>query len=200
MHPLEVLNRSVFLHINAGAATPLWAIDGATAVADGLIYAIPLMLLWLWLRGDSAQRHVALKACAVTFLALGMNQVIGLLWQHPRPFMVGLGHSWIAHAADSSFPSDHMTVFVGIGLTLWLAGVTRWGALTLAGSFCIAWARVFLGVHFPLDMVGAAAVAGIAHLVVAPLWRLWGHAIGNWAERVYERLFASAIRAGWAKP
>jgi undecaprenyl-diphosphatase len=43
-------------------------------------------------------------------LFLLINQVIILLWQHPRPFVIGLGHTYLAHAADSSFPSDHLTL------------------------------------------------------------------------------------------
>lgn len=47
--------------------------------------------------------------------------------------MIGLGHAWMPRAADSSFSSDHMTVFGGIGPTL-LPGLG------------VAWAQVFLDV------------------------------------------------------
>jgi membrane-associated phospholipid phosphatase len=50
---------------------------------------------------------------------LAINQAIGLVWQHPRPFMAGIGHAWISHATDSSFPSDHTTVSFGVALAAW---------------------------------------------------------------------------------
>jgi len=92
-----------------------------------------------------------------------------MVWQHPRPFMIGLGHTLIPHAADSSFPSDHATVLFAVSLTLLLGRATVPGLAVLLAGFCVAWARIFLGVHFPLDMIGAAAVAGIAYAAVTPL-------------------------------
>lgn len=199
MNKIEAFNQSLFLWINADVDTPLWAVDTATVLADDLIYLIPVLLLLLWLWGDGARRNQAIKACLVSLVALGVNQVIGLVWQHPRPFMIGLGHAWIPHAADSSFPSDHMTVFVGIGLTLLLGGAFRLAAAILATGFSVAWARVFLGVHFPLDMVGAVAVAGVAYVIVSPLWRMAGNTLTNMAEKLYRTVFAHPIAYGWVR-
>lgn len=199
MNNIEAFNQSLFLWINASANTPSWAIDTAIFLADDLIYLIPVLLLVLWLWGDGARRNQAIKACLVTLLALGANQVIGLVWQHPRPFMVGLGHAWIPHAADSSFPSDHMTVFAGIGLTLLLGGAFRLAAAVLATGFAVAWARVFLGVHFPLDMAGAVAVTGVTYVVVLPLWRMAGDTLTNLAEKLYGTVFSHPIASGWVR-
>jgi len=201
---LELINRSWFLSLNAPEGTPAWLISLATALANDLIYLIPLLLLHLWLlglRGKSLHdsRGLALKACAVTFLALGVNQIIILLWQHPRPFMVGLGHAWMEHAADSSFPSDHMTVFSGIGLTLLAGGAPVLGVITLLVGLCVAWARVFLGVHFPLDMVGAFSMAAVVGLVVAPLWRAAGSPLTRLIEAIYRRVLAWPIARGWLR-
>ena len=193
MNPFETFNRTLFLQINGGDGSPAWLIQVATGIADDLIYLIPLLLLGMWLWGDSTRRSLAIKACLVTLLALGANQVIGLVWQHPRPFMIGLGHAWIPHAADSSFPSDHLTVFAGIGLTLLFGGAFRMAAAVLATGFVVAWARVFLGLHFPLDMVGAVAVAGAAYVVVSPLWRMAGGKLTNLAEKLYRTVFALSL-------
>lgn len=76
--------------------------------------------------------------------------------------MIGLGQTFLPHTPDSSSPSDHATVFAGIGLTLLFGRAFRLAAAVLTIGFVVAWARVFLGVHFPLDMVGAVAVAGVA--------------------------------------
>ncbi|MDN4571705.1 undecaprenyl-diphosphatase, partial [Pandoraea cepalis] len=63
----------------------------------------------------------------------------------------------------------------------------------------VAWARIFLGVHFPMDMVGAAVVAAVsAWLVtrqmlwlVVPAYRV--------ALCVHRKLFARLIERGWVK-
>lgn len=199
MNHIEAFNRTLFLQINGGDGTLAWLIQVAIGIADDLIYLIPLLLLGMWLWGDSTRRSQAIKACLVTLLALGANQVIGLVWQHPRPFMIGLGHAWIPHAADSSFPSDHMTVFAGVGLTLLLDGALWFGLATLIGGLSIAWARVFLGVHFPLDMLGAVGVAACSYLIASPLWHRAGMAITGLAERLYRTVLARPISAGWIR-
>ena len=60
-------------------------------------------------------------------------------------------------------------------------------------------ARVFLGVHFPLDMAGAVAVAAIAYAIVSPLWRMAGGALIVLAERLYPTALARPIAAGWLR-
>ena len=185
--------------MNGGDRTPAWLIQVATGIANDLIYQIPLLLLGMWLWGDSTRRNQATKACLPTLLALGANQVIGLVWQHPRPLMIGLGHAWIPHAADSSFPSDHITVFASIGLSLLFGGAFRLATAVLTTGFAVAWARVFLGVHFPLDMVGAVAVAGVAYVVISPLWRMAGDTITNLAEQLYRTILARPIASGWVR-
>ncbi|WP_461569518.1 phosphatase PAP2 family protein [Thiobacillus sp.] len=199
MNEIEAFNRALFLEINGGGATPAWLVQVAIGIANDLIYLIPLLLLGMWLWGDSTRRSQTIKACLVTLLALGANQVIGLVWTHPRPFMLGLGHEWMYHAADSSFPSDHLTVFAGIGLSLLFSGAFRLAFAVLATGFAVAWARVFVGVHFPLDMVGSVMVAGVSYIVVSPLWRSAGGMLTQLAERQYRAALARPIAAGWIR-
>jgi undecaprenyl-diphosphatase len=199
MNTLEGFNQALFLLINGTTATPGWEISVALLIADYVIFVIPLLLAGMWLWGNEAQRHLAIRACLVAMLGVGANQLIGLAWQHPRPFIIGLGHTFLPHAPDSSFPSDHATVFAGIALTLVLGGASWLGVLTLLAGVSVAWARVFLGVHFPLDMFGAAAVAGVAYALIAPLWHLVGNAVTRWAIVVYRKLLARPIALGWLR-
>jgi len=197
MNSLEAFNQALFLMINATASTPVWQIDVARLIADYLIYLVPLSLVAIWLSGDERQRGIAVRACCVTLLALGINQIIGLVWQHPRPSMIGLGHTFLPHATDSSFPSDHGTVFASVALTLLSDGLRRYGLLTLLSGIAVAWARVFVGVHFPFDMAGAVAVACVAFLFIMPVWQLGGAVVMRWLLMLYRRLLAWPIDRGW---
>ena len=176
MTTLDTWDRTLFLKISAGAGAPEALLNAAIFIANYAIYVIPLMLVAMWVWGDEKKRGLALSACVVTLVSLGLNQVIGLAWQHPRPFAVGLSRPWLAHVADSSFPSDHMTVFAGVGVTLLLGGETTLGVLTLVLGFLVAWSRIYLGLHFPLDMLGAVVVACLACVAVSPFWRRMGPA------------------------
>jgi len=193
---LEFLNRALFLKINASPDTAPWAVWVAKLVADDLIYAIPALLVIYWLWGNEVKRRRALKSCLVAMSGVGINQLIGLTWQHPRPFMVGLGHIWMPHAADSSFPSDHMTVFVGIGVSLMFSGEMVAGILTLTAGIGVAWSRVFLGLHFPLDMLGSIGVACLSHALISPVWRHVGRTVTGFMETLYRRILAVPIARG----
>jgi undecaprenyl-diphosphatase len=200
MTPLETLNQAVFLRLNADLTTAAWKLNFAAAAADDLIYLIPLILVGLWCWGNESQRAVALKACVVTLVALGINQLLAIGWPHPRPLMMGLGHTFIAHAADSSFPSDHATVFAAIGLTLAFANirsVAGWATLLL--GVCVAWARIYLGVHFPLDMVGAVVVVSVVWLVIQPVWHRFGGWLTTQTVDIYRTLLAHPIARGWIR-
>ena len=199
MTTLDTWDRTLFLKINAGAAAPEALLNTAIFIATDAIYVIPLMLVAMWVWGDVKKRGVALSACVVSFVSLGLNQVIGLAWQHPRPFAVGLSRPWLAHVADSSFPSDHMTVFAGVGITLLLGGETTLGILTLVLGFVVAWSRIYLGLHFPLDMLGAVVVACLACVAVSPFWRRMGPATMRIAGRLYGKVFAYPIARGWVR-
>ena len=198
MNPLDALNIAAFLRINADLQTPHWKINAAVFVADYLIYLIPMLVIALWCWGKGWQRNLAVKACLVALVALGVNQIIIALWPHPRPFMAGVGHSFMAHAPDASFPSDHATVFAVIGLTLVFGSVRSvigWSVLAL--GMIVAWARIFLGVHFPLDMVGAVAVVCLAWAAIHLVWGSVGNAIVSKIEQIYRLVLARPISHGW---
>ncbi len=196
MEQIEMLNRALFLKINALPDTAPWAIGVAKVVADDLIYIIPALLIIYWLWGSETKRSLALKACLVAMLGVGINQLIGLAWQHPRPFMIGLGHTWVPHVADSSFPSDHMTVFVGIGISLLFGGEVLAGILTLATGLAVAWSRVFLGVHFPLDMLGSIVIASLSYTLILPVWQRVGNTVTTFIEMLYRSIMAGPIERG----
>lgn len=166
---LEYFNTQLFLLLNAPAGLHgiwLWTV---TAIAEWLIWLVPAGLTVLWLLGNVVDQRAAVKALVAGLIALGVNQLIALLWFHPRPFMAGIGHTYLPHVADSSFPSDHVTLLLSVGLALWTTDsilARRLAGALLAISPLAAWARIYLGVHFPFDMLGALGVAvGVMVLV-----------------------------------
>lgn len=185
---LETLNRSWFLSLNAAPETPTSLLVFATICAQYTIVIIPLTLIGHWFLGGKKGHQQAVFSLVTILVAMGLGFVCTMLWFHPRPFMVPLGHTWIYHAPETSFPSNHATQFFSAGLSLLLAGARKSGGLILLLSLFVAWSRVFLGVHFPLDMVGAVLVTVLACLLVRPLWRLWGGKLVETCESMSMRL------------
>lgn len=119
--------------------------------------------------------------------------------QVPRPHEAGIGHSYLAHAADSSFPSDHATVLFAAAWAYGFCGRRAAAWLFAAIGLTASWARIYLGVHYPLDILGGA----LSGLVGAALSRGLMAFAGGWllvaAEALYRRLFSIPIRAGWIR-
>ncbi len=195
------LNHTLFLFLNAPEDPSTGALLVANFLALYAIFLVPLLLVGGWLRGTKLIRIGMLQAACAGVLGLLIAQVMGLAWPTPRPFMMGLGNQFLSHAADASFPSDHLTVWWSVALSLlWHARTRGVGAWLAIGGIPVAWARIYLGVHFPLDMLGAIAVAAVSAGVVQSC-RLWlAGTPYRWASDVYRVLFRVAIRRGWLLP
>lgn len=119
-------------------------------------------MLYAWLRGGAADRRGALTALFGAGIALGINQVISTVWDRPRPFVAHSDavHVLLAFSRDASFPSDHAAAGFAIATALVIVH-RRWGVAALAVAAIMSYARVFVGVHYPGDVL-AGALIGIA--------------------------------------
>ena len=198
MMMLDEFNRSLFLLINGPAEPGAAMLLLARGCAALLVLAVPLYLASAWLRGGEGRRAPLLEAALACALGFAVSAALGALWPHPRPFMLPLGHALMSHAATPSFPSNHLTGIWSVAFSLLLHSKQRTAGIWLALlGLPVAWARLSLGIHFPLDMVGAALVAAasaaVLHLVLPGLVSL----LLPPANAVYRRIFAPLIRRGW---
>ena len=103
--------------MNASAHPNAFVVFAAKFLAEYAIWLIPFSLVIGWLRGAESTRKLLLEAAASGLAGILIVQLIGLVWQHPRLFMLGLGNQLLAHAADSSFPSDPLTLLWAVAFS-----------------------------------------------------------------------------------
>lgn len=86
-----------------------------------------------------------------------------------------------------SFPSGHMTdnMIIATMCTLFFR---RWGWLYFFVAAAVGYSRIYLGAHWPSDVIATAFMAGgYTLLMVALLECLWRRCASRWAPRLFAR-------------
>ncbi len=116
------------------------------------------------------RKNETIFAFYAMLVGLLLNQIIGLFYFHNRPFMDGLGISLIHHTEENSFPSDHTTFIMSIAIALFIQKRTKnLGKLLLIFAFFGGISRVFVGVHYPFDIIGSMVTSITGVFIVMSL-------------------------------
>ena len=196
---LSELNLSLFSWINASPEASNTSIHFAIFIANDLLYCMILLFAWFWLRGNYDTKKQILKAFIFTSIAILISQCISHVYYHPRPFVMEVGRTLIYHAPNGSFPSDHMLIFSSIAFSYLFSAQRKLGVFLLIMAWLVAWSRVYLGVHFPLDMLGAFLLAFALNFFGLKLWNLYKEKIMQWALTIHFYLFKPLIQKGYIK-
>lgn len=76
----------------------------------------------------------------------------------------------VAHAPDTSFPSDHAILVAAVTVVL-LSRSRTLGAWLAVFSVLVLVARVYIGVHYPSDVLGGAALGAVGGMAMLRLAR-----------------------------
>ena len=196
---LSELNLSLFSWINASPEASNTSIHFAIFIANDLLYCMILLFAWFWLRGNYDTKKQILKAFIFTSIAILISQCISHVYYHPRPFVMEVGRTLIYHAPNGSFPSDHMLIFSSIAFSYLFSAQRKLGVFLLIMAWLVAWSRVYLGVHFPLDMLGAFLLAFALNFFGLTLWNLYKDKIMQWVLTIHFYLFKPLIQKGYIK-
>lgn len=198
MHTLTPLSagqlpfdRSWFLHVNAFARDTPWLHEPARVWAQYGVVVFAALLLWSWwsarARRDVRAVAAALWAPLGTLLAVGLNQLVGGSVDEARPYAV-LPHVLVlvSRTSDFSFPSDHAVMAGSVAAGVFVAN-RRLGVVAAVAALAMCLVRVYVGAHFPGDVI-AGAVFGA--LVTLAGWFLLRRVL----ERLVEALAGTPLR------
>lgn len=95
-----------------------------------------------------------------------LTELIRFFYYRPRPFLNLEISPLFDQANKGSFPSGHAAFYFALAASIFLIN-RRAGWYFLGGALLMGLARVFSGVHWPLDILGGAAVGILSAWVVS---------------------------------
>jgi len=173
-----------FTVVNDFARTTGWLHTPLAAYAsDGVaLFAVLLIVGYLLARTAGRPLTMAralLAAATAPLLAVAVNQPIVHTVNEARPY-TQLPHALLLvhRSIDASFPSDHATMAGAVAAGL-LCVHRRLGAGAVLAALLMAFARVYVGAHFPIDVLAGLAVGALValltQLAAPPLARVLAH-------------------------
>lgn len=188
------VNYWLFQQINQLATHHDWIDDIMEFCAQDIVFVMIAILGILWLTGRKDNQKAVFFASLATCVALAVGaMIISPAVHHPRPFATHQVHQLVAHAADNSFPSDHSTLAFSIALSVLLVK-RRMGIMLLGLAVITGFSRVYVGVHYPADIAGAAVLSLIVSVAIY-LLRDRLDVIPEYLIRLYSRLFRRSAQS-----
>jgi membrane-associated phospholipid phosphatase len=154
------------------------------------VFAV-LMLVGWWnaRRRDTPAMTLALAAPVAVVLAFALAEIVKRVVAEVRP-CYSLPHDYFVDACptrtDYAFPSGHSTVATATVAALWLLD-RRLAVIAAAFALFEGFTRVYLGAHYPHDVLGAA-------LLALPVAYLTSRLLGHTAVPLVTRLRTGVLR------
>lgn len=150
----------LFQQINNFAGKFFWLDKTAVFCASYLQYFLLAgLLVFLFFEKEKNKNRLMVLGA---LLSAGVSRLFFaniIRWIHyrPRPFLVHQVHQLVNHDLESSFPSGHAAFFFALAMFVYFYN-QRAGKWFFLGALLMGVARVFVGIHYPLDILGGAVV------------------------------------------
>lgn len=163
---LEKFNLNGFRWINDLAGHNVWLDRFMVFAADKMGYLLILSVLVIFWKNNYFKRIIFVSfgsAIIARFIFVGLMRYF---LYSPRPFLaLDNVNRLMNHEFESSFPSGHATFYFAMATGVYFynkkAGLVY---LMLAGLMGIA--RIFVGVHWPLDILAGAGLGIVTAVLV----------------------------------
>ena len=169
-----ITDRALFLYIN-GLAGKVPVIDGLfRGISNDFFGVISccLILIWLWFgMRDIAWRQINQQAVMTAAISIGLTSLLVVISNYfyfrVRPFNAlapDSVHLLFYKPTDSSFPSNLAAVLFAIAIPVFIKNKV-YGSVLLAMAVLISIGRIYIGVHYPLDILGGVAFGAVGALL-----------------------------------
>ncbi|NDI35217.1 undecaprenyl-diphosphatase [Chengkuizengella sediminis] len=140
-------------------------------ISNKVRYVFIFLLGFMWFRNNSDKKMVKNAVKSLT-VALLINSLIKLFYYKPRPFMKRRVRILIPSKMDSSFPSKHTLLVFAISTTVILCKRLL-GLIMLGLSVLTGISRIWVGHHYPSDIIGSAIIGSLIGIVIEKMSRFF---------------------------
>ncbi|MDR4249576.1 MULTISPECIES: undecaprenyl-diphosphatase [Bacillus] len=152
------------LSIDHGYLNPLFI-----GLAEYTVLLAALMCLFIWFQNRSrTNRRVVVSAGFTFILAELIGKIAGIFYSNQQPF-AEMSHVnlLIQKEVNNSFPSDHTIFIFSVCLIFWLFHKRHVYWLIIACA--VGFSRIWVGVHYPFDVLAGAVIACLTAVAVVYL-------------------------------
>jgi undecaprenyl-diphosphatase len=166
-------NLNLFYLINGGMDNYVFDFLMPLITNFGSLFAWCLGLLLIYIFGGKFGRKVALLGLAGLFLSNMIVILLKYVVAEPRPFLTLPNVDLLVRENGSSFPSGHTAssfaaaTIIGLKYHLKSKGKNYWLIYPLTiFAVIVGFSRVYIGVHYPYDVICGAIIGTICALAV----------------------------------
>ncbi|MFC5589861.1 undecaprenyl-diphosphatase [Sporosarcina soli] len=125
-----------------------------------ILFGIIFVGLWFSKSGNKMEnRKLVLFALTIAVLTLGIDKIIEMSYFRPRPFVSHTVTLLVEKSTmDPSFPSNHAAGSFALAFALFWKH-RKAGSVLLIMAVFMALSRLYIGVHYPLDVLAGAFIA-----------------------------------------
>lgn len=132
-------------------------------LSNKIRYIFLIVLTCMWFRRHSAK--VTVSAVGASLIALLLNMFIKATSFQPRPFMEHPVKMLLPSKNDSRFPSKHTILLFTVSTSIFLRYRVL-GSIMMGLSALTAFSRIWVGSHYPSDVVGSAFIGSCISKIV----------------------------------
>ena len=149
-----------YLIFNQSHRSPI--LDNLMIFITHYLISITILIMFILVfKGKSPERKAILLAILTLPIALLLIQFIHLLIYEPRPFVTYNFSPLVKPIGNASFPSIHASLISALAFS-YVYFKSKWAYLFVIFMILVGLSRIYVGVHYPLDVLGGFVTGSVA--------------------------------------